>query len=168
MGLLFVLWRTFTFVMVVKITQEFILLVVSSPLAFGNSWKAATPPCSDVTKEIFPCDRNSYCLAWAQRRCMIITGDTFKDCHLKVCILHIYNATNTYSNTLYREPLTSILGVLQSPGGARSLLPSLCAGVLLLWVWRKVSGLLHSCGSLRRGLQRPQCVCKMEDTWFVP
>ncbi|TDG96796.1 hypothetical protein EPR50_G00232730 [Perca flavescens] len=58
--------------------------VVSGPLAFGNSWKAATPPCSDVTKEIFPCERNSYCLAWAQRRCMIIKGDTFKDCHLKV------------------------------------------------------------------------------------
>ncbi|XP_078099338.1 mucin 5e [Sander vitreus] len=58
--------------------------VVSSPLAFGNSWKAATPPCSDVTTEIFPCERNSYCLAWAQRRCMIITGDTFNDCHLKV------------------------------------------------------------------------------------
>uniref|UniRef100_A0A8D0CVG8 Mucin 6, oligomeric mucus/gel-forming n=1 Tax=Sander lucioperca TaxID=283035 RepID=A0A8D0CVG8_SANLU len=58
--------------------------VVSSPLAFGNSWKAATPPCSDVTTEIFPCERNSYCSAWAQRRCMIITGDTFKDCHLKV------------------------------------------------------------------------------------
>ncbi|XP_034720016.1 mucin-19-like [Etheostoma cragini] len=58
--------------------------VVSSPLAFGNSWKAATPPCSDVTTEIFPCERNSYCLAWAQRRCMIIKGDTFNDCHLKV------------------------------------------------------------------------------------
>nr|XP_043877711.1 mucin-2-like isoform X2 [Solea senegalensis] len=58
--------------------------VVSSPLTFGNSWKAATPPCSDVTTEIFPCERNSYCSAWAQRRCMIITSDTFKDCHLKV------------------------------------------------------------------------------------
>ncbi|XP_068443121.1 mucin-6 [Clinocottus analis] len=57
---------------------------VSSPLAFGNSWKAASPPCSDVTTEIFPCERNSYCLAWAQRRCRILTGDTFKDCHLKV------------------------------------------------------------------------------------
>uniref|UniRef100_A0A8C3B0N0 Uncharacterized protein n=1 Tax=Cyclopterus lumpus TaxID=8103 RepID=A0A8C3B0N0_CYCLU len=57
---------------------------VSSPLAFGNSWKAATPPCSDVTTEIFPCERHSYCSAWAQRRCMILTGDTFKDCHLKV------------------------------------------------------------------------------------
>ncbi|XP_062299707.1 mucin-2-like [Scomber scombrus] len=58
--------------------------VVSSPLAFGNSWKATSLPCSDVTTEIFPCERNSYCLAWAQRRCMILTGDTFKDCHLKV------------------------------------------------------------------------------------
>ncbi|XP_067437640.1 mucin-2-like [Thunnus thynnus] len=58
--------------------------VVSSPLAFGNSWKATSPPCSDVTTEIFPCERNSYCLAWAQRRCMILTGDNFNDCHLKV------------------------------------------------------------------------------------
>ncbi|XP_030576613.1 mucin-19-like [Archocentrus centrarchus] len=58
--------------------------VVASPMAFGNSWKAATPPCSDVTTEIFPCERNSYCSAWAQRRCMILKGGTFKDCHLKV------------------------------------------------------------------------------------
>uniref|UniRef100_A0A3Q3IXK6 VWFD domain-containing protein n=1 Tax=Monopterus albus TaxID=43700 RepID=A0A3Q3IXK6_MONAL len=58
--------------------------VESSPLAFGNSWKVAVPPCSDITTEMFPCERNSYCSAWAQRRCMIITGDTFKDCHLKV------------------------------------------------------------------------------------
>ncbi|XP_054480407.1 mucin-19-like [Anoplopoma fimbria] len=58
--------------------------VVSNPMAFGNSWKATTPPCSDVTTEIFPCERNSYCSAWAQRRCMIITGDTFNECHLKV------------------------------------------------------------------------------------
>ncbi|XP_053270891.1 mucin-2 [Pleuronectes platessa] len=58
--------------------------VVSSPMAFGNHWKATSPPCSDVTTEIFPCERNSYCSAWAQRRCMIITADTFKDCHLKV------------------------------------------------------------------------------------
>ncbi|XP_036800360.1 mucin-2 isoform X1 [Oncorhynchus mykiss] len=58
--------------------------VVSSPLAFGNSWKMATPPCSDVINEVFPCQRHSYCSAWAERRCMILTGDTFKDCHLKV------------------------------------------------------------------------------------
>ncbi|XP_035763536.1 mucin-2-like [Neolamprologus brichardi] len=66
--------------------------VASSPMAFGNSWKAATPPCSDVTADIFPCDRNSYCSAWAQRRCMIIKGDTFKDCHLKVDPTPYYQA----------------------------------------------------------------------------
>lgn len=65
-----------------------LFLVVSSPMAFGNSWKAATPPCTDVTTEIFPCERNSYCSAWAQRRCMILKGGTFKDCHLKVCSSH--------------------------------------------------------------------------------
>ncbi|XP_056132665.1 mucin-19-like [Lampris incognitus] len=57
---------------------------VSSPMAYGNSWKTTTLPCSDVTKDVFPCQRNSYCSAWAQRRCMIIKGDTFKDCHFKV------------------------------------------------------------------------------------
>ncbi|XP_051976563.1 mucin-2-like, partial [Xyrauchen texanus] len=51
---------------------------------FGNSWKTAAPPCSDVTEEIFPCERHSYCAAWAQRRCMILRSDTFQDCHLKV------------------------------------------------------------------------------------
>ncbi|XP_073337244.1 mucin-6 [Pagrus major] len=58
--------------------------VASSPLAFGNSWKAATLPCSDVTTEKFPCEHNSYCSAWAERRCMILRGDTFKACHFKV------------------------------------------------------------------------------------
>ncbi|XP_063074227.1 mucin-2-like [Engraulis encrasicolus] len=55
-----------------------------SPLEFGNSWKTGTPPCSDVRNETFPCETHSYCSHWAQRRCMIITGDTFKACHLKV------------------------------------------------------------------------------------
>ncbi|KAM8908216.1 mucin-6-like isoform 1-T2 [Spinachia spinachia] len=57
---------------------------VSGPMAFGNSWKVHTPPCCDVTTEIFPCDRNSYCAAWAQQRCTILTGETFHECHLKV------------------------------------------------------------------------------------
>uniref|UniRef100_A0A8C2FG06 VWFD domain-containing protein n=1 Tax=Cyprinus carpio TaxID=7962 RepID=A0A8C2FG06_CYPCA len=57
---------------------------VFSVLDFGNSWKTATPPCSDVTHETFPCERHSYCAAWAQRRCMILRSDTFIDCHLKV------------------------------------------------------------------------------------
>ncbi|KAI4899805.1 hypothetical protein NFI96_013758 [Prochilodus magdalenae] len=66
--------------------------VVSSPLEFGNSWKTAVPPCSDVTKEVFPCQRHSYCEAWAQRRCMILQSDTFSDCHLKVDPAPFYQA----------------------------------------------------------------------------
>ncbi|TRY58389.1 hypothetical protein DNTS_018479, partial [Danionella cerebrum] len=57
---------------------------VYSVLDFGNSWKTATPPCSDVITEIYPCERHSYCATWAQRRCKILTSDTFEDCHLKV------------------------------------------------------------------------------------
>lgn len=62
---------------------------MSSALAFGNSWKTATPPCSDVTTETYPCEHHSYCAVWAQRNCMILKGDTFKECHYKVCILYI-------------------------------------------------------------------------------
>ncbi|XP_062866095.1 uncharacterized protein LOC134328769 [Trichomycterus rosablanca] len=58
--------------------------VVFNTIEFGNSWKAAVPPCSDVTHEVFPCERHSYCSAWAQRRCMILHSDTFKDCQQKV------------------------------------------------------------------------------------
>lgn len=80
-----------------------------------------------------------------------------------------------YSNRpSHRAPwsvnISSILSNLnapQSPGGSRALLPCLRAGVLLLWVWREVPGLLHSCGSLRRGLQWPGRVRKLENTRFV-
>uniref|UniRef100_A0A671QWR4 Mucin-19-like n=1 Tax=Sinocyclocheilus anshuiensis TaxID=1608454 RepID=A0A671QWR4_9TELE len=70
-----------------KVTNDLLTSISSevfSVLDFGNSWKAAAPPCSDVTHEIFPCERHSYCAAWAQRRCMILRSDTFIDCHLKV------------------------------------------------------------------------------------
>ncbi|XP_072530366.1 mucin-6-like [Salminus brasiliensis] len=66
--------------------------LVFSTLEFGNSWKTAVPPCSDVTQEVFPCERHSYCEAWAQRRCMILRGDTFTDCHLKVDPAPYYQA----------------------------------------------------------------------------
>ncbi|XP_063074228.1 mucin-5AC-like [Engraulis encrasicolus] len=67
-------------------------LMLSSSLEFGNSWKTGTPPCSDVRNETFPCQRHSYCANWAQRRCMIITGDAFKQCHLKVDPTPYYEA----------------------------------------------------------------------------
>ncbi|XP_072530311.1 uncharacterized protein [Salminus brasiliensis] len=66
--------------------------LVFSTLEFGNSWKTAVPPCSDVTQEVFPCERHSYCEAWAQRRCMILLGDTFTDCRLKVDPAPYYQA----------------------------------------------------------------------------
>uniref|UniRef100_A0A8B9JZ08 Uncharacterized protein n=1 Tax=Astyanax mexicanus TaxID=7994 RepID=A0A8B9JZ08_ASTMX len=66
--------------------------VVFSSLEFGNSWKTAVPPCSDVTQEVFPCERHSYCEAWAQRRCMILLSDTFADCRLKVDPTSYYQA----------------------------------------------------------------------------
>lgn len=71
-----------------KSVDEKTFTAVSSPVTFGNSWKAKTPPCTDVTTEMFPCERSSYCSVWAQRRCMILTGDTFRHCHLLVCLIH--------------------------------------------------------------------------------
>ncbi|XP_060745226.1 mucin-2-like isoform X2 [Tachysurus vachellii] len=66
--------------------------VVFSTLEFGNSWKTAVPPCSDVTQELFPCERHSYCAAWAEKRCMILRSDIFKTCHLKVDPTPYYQA----------------------------------------------------------------------------
>ncbi|XP_073669781.1 uncharacterized protein [Paramisgurnus dabryanus] len=70
-----------------KVTNDLLTSSASevfSVVDFGNSWKTPAPPCSDVITEMFPCERHSYCAAWAQRRCMILRSDTFKDCHLKV------------------------------------------------------------------------------------
>nr|XP_055047098.1 mucin-2-like isoform X1 [Misgurnus anguillicaudatus]XP_055047100.1 mucin-2-like isoform X1 [Misgurnus anguillicaudatus] len=70
-----------------KVTNDLLTSSASevfSVVDFGNSWKTSAPPCSDVITEMFPCERHSYCAAWAQRRCMILRSDTFKDCHLKV------------------------------------------------------------------------------------
>ncbi|KAG9329338.1 hypothetical protein JZ751_005657, partial [Albula glossodonta] len=53
-------------------------------LPAANSWKMPTPSCSDVVEEQFPCERFSYCSNWAERRCMILSSDIFKDCHTKV------------------------------------------------------------------------------------
>ncbi|KAM9705213.1 mucin-6-like, partial [Menidia menidia] len=64
----------------------------TSSLAFGNSWRAATPPCSNVTKEYFPCEHNSYCKNWAERRCLLLKQDLFKPCHLKVDPEPFYSA----------------------------------------------------------------------------
>ncbi|GCB72444.1 hypothetical protein scyTo_0006307 [Scyliorhinus torazame] len=57
--------------------------MVTSAVEFGNSWKTMES-CSNAANQTFPCDRNPYCLAWAQKRCNIIKGAVFQACHKKV------------------------------------------------------------------------------------
>ncbi|XP_059842765.1 mucin-2-like [Hypanus sabinus] len=47
---------------------------------FGNSWKSMRS-CANALSRTFPCENNPYCLAWAQKRCSIITGPIFQACH---------------------------------------------------------------------------------------
>uniref|UniRef100_A0A8C9SZP2 VWFD domain-containing protein n=1 Tax=Scleropages formosus TaxID=113540 RepID=A0A8C9SZP2_SCLFO len=60
------------------------LVQVTNALEFGNSWKTTTPPCLDAVNETFPCERFSYCAAWAEHRCKALIMDTFTECHGKV------------------------------------------------------------------------------------
>ncbi|XP_041059045.1 mucin-5AC-like [Carcharodon carcharias] len=57
--------------------------VVTNAVRFGSSWKSSLS-CSDIMNQTFPCDRNPYCLAWAQRKCSIIKDAVFQKCHKKV------------------------------------------------------------------------------------
>ncbi|XP_048466532.1 mucin-19-like, partial [Rhincodon typus] len=65
--------------------------VVTSPVEFGNSWKTSQS-CSNTVNQTFPCDRNPYCLSWAQKRCNIIKGAVFQACHKKVDPTPYYDA----------------------------------------------------------------------------
>ncbi|XP_067915131.1 mucin-2-like isoform X2 [Heterodontus francisci] len=64
--------------------------LVTSAVEFGNSWKSMT--CSDTVNQTSPCDRNPYCLAWAQRKCGIIKHVIFQSCHKKVDPTSFYDA----------------------------------------------------------------------------
>ncbi|XP_078410754.1 mucin-5AC-like [Cetorhinus maximus] len=57
--------------------------LVTNAVKFGSSWKSSLS-CSDIMNQTFPCDRNPYCLAWAQRKCSIIKDAVFQKCHKKV------------------------------------------------------------------------------------
>ncbi|XP_043569127.1 mucin-19-like [Chiloscyllium plagiosum] len=65
--------------------------VVTSPVELGNSWKTMHS-CPNTVNQTFPCDRNPYCLAWAQRRCNIINSAVFQACHKKVNPTPYYDA----------------------------------------------------------------------------
>ncbi|XP_078391220.1 uncharacterized protein LOC144673105 [Cetorhinus maximus] len=65
--------------------------VVANVLEFGNSWKS-TMSCSNAVNQTYPCDRNPYCLAWAQRKCSIMKDTVFQACHKKVDPTPFYEA----------------------------------------------------------------------------
>uniref|UniRef100_A0A4W3JRM4 VWFD domain-containing protein n=1 Tax=Callorhinchus milii TaxID=7868 RepID=A0A4W3JRM4_CALMI len=65
--------------------------LVTNPIEFGNSWKS-TIACSDVKDQAFPCERNPYCLSWAQRKCSMMKNTLFEACHKKVDPMPYYDA----------------------------------------------------------------------------
>ncbi|XP_060698917.1 mucin-2-like isoform X2 [Hemiscyllium ocellatum] len=65
--------------------------LVTDAVRFGSSWKSSLS-CSDAMNQTFPCDRNPYCLAWAQRKCSIIKDAAFQKCHKKVDPTPFYDA----------------------------------------------------------------------------
>ncbi|XP_048466539.1 mucin-2-like [Rhincodon typus] len=65
--------------------------VVTNAVKFGSSWKSSLS-CSDAMNQTFPCDRNPYCLAWAQRKCGIIKDAVFQKCHKKVDPIPFHDA----------------------------------------------------------------------------
>ncbi|XP_040927175.1 mucin-2-like isoform X2 [Betta splendens] len=58
-------------------------LAVSGLLEFANSWKVSSS-CPDVEINSDPCVATPSRHHWAKMMCSIITGDVFKECHVKV------------------------------------------------------------------------------------
>ncbi|KAM5172018.1 mucin-19-like [Mantella aurantiaca] len=56
---------------------------VTSAQDFGNSWKN-DPSCQDTESRQSACDANPNCKSLALRKCQLLKGELFKDCHLKV------------------------------------------------------------------------------------
>ncbi|XP_036077522.1 mucin-6 [Rousettus aegyptiacus] len=57
--------------------------VASSELDFANSWKES-PLCADTSLALDPCSLNALRRAWAERKCSVITSQTFAACHSQV------------------------------------------------------------------------------------
>lgn len=59
--------------------------LVTDPVEFAKSWKSSRP-CKIFVEDAASCYKNPYCLAWAARKCTIITGDIFNACHNMVSV----------------------------------------------------------------------------------
>lgn len=57
--------------------------MASSELDFANSWKES-PLCADTSLALDPCSLNALRRAWAERKCSVITSQTFAACHSQV------------------------------------------------------------------------------------
>ncbi|XP_059508203.1 mucin-6-like [Stegostoma tigrinum] len=64
--------------------------LVSNVLTFANSWKE-DPTCRDVTEVVFPCRKNPYRLARAEKMCAIINSKVFEPCHKLVYRMPYYD-----------------------------------------------------------------------------
>ncbi|XP_048463234.1 mucin-6-like [Rhincodon typus] len=64
--------------------------LVSNVLTFANSWKE-DPTCRDVTEVVFPCHKNPYRLARAEKMCAIINSKVFEPCHKLVYRMPYYD-----------------------------------------------------------------------------
>ncbi|CAH2275806.1 Hypothetical predicted protein [Pelobates cultripes] len=65
--------------------------LVVETLRFADSWKT-DPFCKNTETQVFPCDKNPYCKAWAERKCSIIKTSVFGNCHKKVDPTPYYEA----------------------------------------------------------------------------
>lgn len=59
-------------------------MIVGNTLEFANSWKVYST-CPDVDVNVDPCDAEQKRYHWSKMMCSIITGETFSQCHNKVC-----------------------------------------------------------------------------------
>lgn len=60
-------------------------MLVGNTLEFANSWKVYST-CPDVDVNVDPCDAEQKRYHWSKMMCSIITGETFSQCHSKVCV----------------------------------------------------------------------------------
>ncbi|XP_067850396.1 mucin-6-like, partial [Heptranchias perlo] len=64
--------------------------LVSNLLVFANSWKE-DPTCRDVTEVVFPCHKNPYRFARAEKMCAILNSKVFQTCHKLVYRMPYYD-----------------------------------------------------------------------------
>ncbi|KAM8972096.1 mucin-19 [Pelodytes ibericus] len=65
--------------------------VVAKSLDFADSWRV-DPACKNTEKQVFPCEVNPYCKPQALRKCLLIKGPIFKECHGKIDPAPYYDA----------------------------------------------------------------------------